>query len=550
MIIVISLLKEAEERLKILVRGGTLTRTRTDEDLSDTAAYDFAPMELQTRYQPRYPTHFDSEPYDPQAGSPGAEGDAIDQLLLTWTPWNDEADGTNLAVPISSGHGEMSEQSEPEQQGDEVTINEELPVLLAVKGGQGSQDGNSDGPGLELDRRRPHAETTTKGTADLAIGSDAVSRTSEEEALSPQDDNTHSGSATEAPLPAAESDGHHIHTVLDADKDLESDGAENESVEYEDEKEIENINKSRNEADTLARPHHVTISQDPATSGSQYHLDRARRLVRSTAIRSDTEDVEEEMKPPAVDDFDGPGRPSGFQLPRKARTWDTHEPQGRDARVATAEKGKATRSEVAFGSERRRNGGELAVGNAKRLEALSEPNRRGLSRQKEQDEYDLGASRGILRDLNSPSRASQSVRFGDRGETTREAPNDTIRPRSEQERRDAVEALLRREALLKREARWRERATEEDVELSRRASEQALEIRRHRRQLTALRLERERLEEAYAVAEEREREARARRRREALERARRLDLGVDLGLDFEDSRPELDGSTSFRRHRR
>lgn len=529
------------------MRGGTLTRTRTDEDLSDTAAYDFAPMELQTRYQPRYPTHFDSEPYDPRAGSPGAEGDAIDQLLLTWTPWNDAADGTNLAAPISSGHGEMSEQSEPEQQGDEVTINEELPVPLPVNGGQGSHDENSDGPGLELDRRRSHAETTTEGAADLPIESDAVLRASEEEALSPQDGNIHSGSATEAPLPAAESDGHHMHTAVDADKDLYSDGAVSESVEHENENEIESIDKSRNDAETLARVHHVTISRDPATSGSQDHLDRARRLVRSTAIRSDPGDAEEEMKPPAVDDVDGFGRPNGFQLPRKARTWDTHEPQGRDARVATAEDGKATRSEVVFGSERRRNGGELAVGNAKRLESLSEPNRRSLSRQKEEDEYDLGASRGILRDLNSPSRASQSVRFGDRGETTREAPKDAIRPRFEQDRPDAVEALLRREA------RWRERrerATEEDVELSRRASEQALEIRRHRRQLTALRLERERLEEAYAVAEEREREARARRRREALERARRHDLETDLGLDFEDSHPDLDGSTSFRRHRR
>ncbi|KAG6355148.1 hypothetical protein INS49_004229 [Diaporthe citri] len=534
---------KAAERLQKARTVSEAEEARLDlnmnEDLSDTAAYDLARMELQARDQARYPTHFDNEPYDPKASSPGPEGDAIDQLLLTWTPGNDAVDDTNKAGPISPGLSETSEQSDPEQQDDEVTINEELPVPLPANDGQGSQVGSLDSPVIELDSGRPHVETTSESPADLAIGSDAVVQTSEEEACSPEDDNTHSGPATQVPLPAAESDGHHMHTVLDADKDLDNDGAGSDSVEHEDENEIESIDKSRNEAETLTRAHQETMPQDPATSGAQDHLDRARRLVRSTAIRSDPGDVEEERRPPAVDDVDGVGRPSGFQLPRKARTWDTHEPQGRDSRAATAEEENATRSEVVSGSERRRRtGGELAIGNAKKLEDLTEPKKRSLSRQKEEDEYDLGAYRGILRDLNSPSRASQSVRFGDRGETTRNAPEEVIRPRSGRIHRDAVEARRRR------------RATEEDAELSRKAREEQLEIERHRRQLTELRLERRRLEEAYAMAEEREREARARRRREEVERAGRLGLGLELGLDFEDAHPDLDRFGSLRRYRR
>ncbi|KAK7699487.1 hypothetical protein SLS64_011625 [Diaporthe eres] len=469
--------------------------------------------------------------------------DAIDQLLLTWTPGNEAVDDTNKAAPISSVHSDVSEQIEPEQQDDEVTINRELPVLLPVNGDQGSQVGSLDGPVLELDRGPPHVETTNECATDLAIGSDAAPRVSEEEKRSPQDDNSHSGSAAETPLPAGESDGHHAHTVLDADKDLDNDNAESESLEHEDDNESENIDKPGSEADTLARAHQETTAQDAATSGSQDHLDRARRLVRSTAIHSDPGDVEEPRKPPALDEVDGVGHPSGFRLPRKARTWNTHEPQGRDARAKRAEKGKVTISEVVFGSEGRK-GGELAVDNAKKFEALSEPIKPSLSRQKEEDEYDSRAYRGILRDLNSRSRASQSVRFGDRGATTRQAPEDVIRSRSEPEHPEAVEARLRREL------RRRERAREESVELSRRAREDALEIERHRRQLTALSLERRRLEEEYAVADERERQARTRRRREELERVQRLGLGLELGTDFEDAHPDLDRARSFRRYRR
>lgn len=533
-----SLLREAEERLKILARGSTLRRTRTDEDLSDGAAYNLAPMELQTRYQARYPSHFDSEPYDPRASSIGAEGDAIDQLLLTWTPWNDAAAGTKKAASMSSGHDEMSEQSEPEQQGGEVTINEELPFPLPLNEGQGAQEGSLDDPVLELDSRRSHVDTTTEGAAELAIVSDAVAQTFEEEARSPQDDNIHSGPAMEAPLMAAERVSHHMHTVIDADEDSDNDGARSESVKHEDENDIESIDKSTHQTDNLPRAHQATITRDSGISGSQDHLDRARRLVRSTAIRSDPGDVEEERKRPAVDGVDGVGIPSGFQLPRKARTWNTHEPQGPDARAATAEKGKPTISEVAFGSERRRDDVELAGENAKKLEALSEPIKRNFRRHKEEDEYDSGAYRGILRDLNSPSRASQSVRFGERSETTTEAAKDVTRPRPDRTPREVVEA------------RRRIRAREEDVELSRRAREEQLEIQRHRRQLAELRLERRRLEEAYAMVEEREREARARRRGEEVERGERFGLGLNTGLDFEDAHPNMDGFESSRRYRR
>ncbi|KAK7728716.1 hypothetical protein SLS63_006577 [Diaporthe eres] len=231
----------------------------------------------------RYPTHFDREPYDPQAHSPGAD-DAIDQLLLTWTPGNEAVDDTNKAAPISSVHSDVSEQIEPEQQDDEVTINRELPVLLPVNGDQGSQVGSLDGPVLELDRGPPHVETTNECATDLAIGSDAAPRVSEEEKRSPQDDNSHSGSAAETPLPAGESDGHHAHTVLDADKDLDNDNAESESLEHEDDNESENIDKPGSEADTLARAHQETTAQDAATSGSQDHLDRARRLPSTLTL--------------------------------------------------------------------------------------------------------------------------------------------------------------------------------------------------------------------------------------------------------------------------